>query len=306
MSNAVAVDDGVPKLEDPCQVRCEAVRVPPCASALAPLRVILCAWPHACMRMHRQCARTHAHAHARAGFLGDRHVPLDAAAAPPHHLGCGGPGKRRALPRQPPPRGAGLMWHARLPLVHPVMRSSRASVPAAASLLADSLPSLPFAMACAQGGVQSFLTAPLVASNGHRLGAICITDTKQHKWTAGGCHLLPSVAIWLPSASQTPSSTSGQQVVGHAAAEVPHASVPACKCASMQVCQHASVPACKCASMQVCQHASLTACRLHLHLLATWSVGAGVLLGACKLLYTRRRMGCSRWVLASCAASHPS
>lgn len=34
----------------------------------------------------------------------------------------------------------------------------------------------------AQAGTKSYLTAPLVASNGHRLGAICFTDTETRKY----------------------------------------------------------------------------------------------------------------------------
>lgn len=43
---------------------------------------------------------------------------------------------------------------------------------------------------CLQGGTQSYLTSPLVASNGHRLGAICIMDTKPRTFAATDCRLM--------------------------------------------------------------------------------------------------------------------
>ncbi|KAG2493894.1 hypothetical protein HYH03_007831 [Edaphochlamys debaryana] len=45
-----------------------------------------------------------------------------------------------------------------------------------------------------RGGTRSYLTSPLVASNGHRLGAICFTDTKPRRFDAGDCRLMNNCA----------------------------------------------------------------------------------------------------------------
>ncbi|GIL61223.1 hypothetical protein Vafri_15628 [Volvox africanus] len=44
------------------------------------------------------------------------------------------------------------------------------------------------------GGTRSYLTSPLVASNGHRLGAICFTDVKPRRFDAGDCRLMNNCA----------------------------------------------------------------------------------------------------------------
>jgi len=45
-----------------------------------------------------------------------------------------------------------------------------------------------------QGGTKSYLTSPLVASNGHRLGAICIMDDKPRCFAAADCRLMNNFA----------------------------------------------------------------------------------------------------------------
>ncbi|GFR49160.1 hypothetical protein Agub_g11180 [Astrephomene gubernaculifera] len=45
-----------------------------------------------------------------------------------------------------------------------------------------------------EAGTRSYLTSPLVASNGHRLGAICLTDNKPRKFDAGDCRMMNNCA----------------------------------------------------------------------------------------------------------------